>query len=135
MKRRAKLELFSRCRSATISVRLGASHRAPAGSSATAMPATWTSASAMPGRSDLPSGASGRGARLGFNRGFLAHRFADQRCRRVRQYVGARLAEYRLLADFQHDGDGERRDAIKPLMHDSVLHAEEHFAEIGRAHV
>ena len=58
-----------------------------------------------------------------------AHRFADQRLGRIRENIGLRLAEDRLLADLQHDRHGERRDAFEPLMHDSALHAKEHFTE------
>ena len=47
-----------------------------------------------------------------------SHRLFDQRFRRIRQNIVG-LAEDRLLADFQHDRHGERRDAFEPLMHDS----------------
>src|SRR5688500_10738108 len=129
MPRRAKDELFSRCRSATTSVRLAASHSAPAGSSTAAVPAMATRASAMPGSS------CGGELRDDFSAGcvcklkILAHGFTDQLFRRIRQNLGLRLAEYRLAADLHHQRDGERRDALQPLMHDSLLHAREHFAQ------
>ena len=57
------------------------------------------------------------------------HRLLHQLCLGFRQDCIACFALDLLTADFQHDGNRERRDMVKRFMNDSPPDAREHLAE------
>src|SRR5262245_7790753 len=121
MPRAAKLEPFSRCRSATASRPSSGQYSAPAQSATSDTPATLIARSCggwIPGvrRAVASSGA-------------IAHCLPHQILLGFGQERVGCFAVDHLAADLEHDRNREWRHPVELLMNDSPLHAREHLSE------
>ena len=121
--RRAKDEPFSRCRSATTSRRSSAHHSAPSGKASRTTP-----------RTPISAGVAWRRRRAGQplprapQPSPIASLTRSSAASRSTCSSASPLATD-FLADLQHDRNGQRRDAVEPLVHDSALDSRQHIAE------
>src|SRR5438105_3370177 len=126
MRRSAKEEPFSRCRSATTSRLSSGQTSAPSTVATRCRPQRESCASPRLPVAERNISSSSLSAVPGSN-----HRLRDQIVRRLGQRRVGGLAIDRLTADLEHDRHRQRRYMLKLLMNDSALDAREHLRETG----